>query len=75
MYDRRGKAIQAIQLVLNKEWLRNSDYALSLVLMLLFGEVSISPMALDFGCQLNLVRSRDSASRQPGRNILRALRR
>lgn len=40
MYDHRGKAIQAIHRVLEDDKLRDTDYALSLVLMLLFGEVS-----------------------------------
>lgn len=40
MYDHRGKAIQAIHRVLEDDNLRDTDYALSLVLMLLFGEVS-----------------------------------
>lgn len=40
MYDHRGKAIRAIHKVLDNESLRNTDYALSIVLMLLFGEVS-----------------------------------
>lgn len=40
MYDHRGKAIQAIHRVLEDDKLRDTDYELSLVLMLLFGEVS-----------------------------------
>lgn len=40
MYDHRGKAIQIITSVLRNEALQTSDYALSIVLMLLFGEVS-----------------------------------
>lgn len=38
--DHRGKAIQAVHRVLEDDKLRDTDYALSLVLMLLFGEVS-----------------------------------
>lgn len=41
MYDHRGKAIQAIHRVLEDESLRETDYALLLVMMLLFGEVGI----------------------------------
>lgn len=42
MYDHRGKAIQAVNKVLSMEKVRGTDYALLTVLMLLFGEVSMS---------------------------------
>lgn len=54
MYNHRGKAIQAIQHVLDKEQLRSSDYALSLVLMLLFGEVSTPRVTLKYRVPANL---------------------
>lgn len=45
MYDHRGKAIQAIRCVLEDDSLRDTDYALSLVLMLSFGEVGCASEA------------------------------
>lgn len=40
MYDHRGKAIRSIHHALDNERLRDTDYALTIVTMLLFGEVS-----------------------------------
>lgn len=40
MYDHRGKAIRSIHHVLDSEDMRSTDYALTIVTMLLFGEVS-----------------------------------
>lgn len=44
MYDHRGKAIRAIHRALDDERLRNTDCALCIVMMLLFGEVSPHPV-------------------------------
>lgn len=82
MYDHRGKAIREIHHVLDNERLRNTDYALLIVLMLLFGEVSFTYTLVvhlrSVMCAESLIYvsgSGDKPSHQTGRNILKELAR